>query len=180
MSPQSGIPIAFRRERCQPDAETLSAPHRLGAIFDMSHLDTLLSKLWNRKPKPHVEAAERMFDVVNEAARRPIFFTDLGVADTVDGRFDLLMLHVFLAMDRLSEVEEAADVSQAFMDWTFRILDESLREAGVGDTSVPKKMHAMADAFYGRSEAYKAGLEADSDGPLREAIERNLYRHAEM
>lgn len=116
-------------------------------------------------------------------ARRPEFYIDFAVADTVDGRFDLLALHVHLILRRLgqiggAEAEEGRALSQAVFDLMFADMDQNLREMGVGDLSVGKKVTAMAEAFYGRIWAYDTGLAGDDDA-LSDALSRNLYRNTQ-
>jgi cytochrome b pre-mRNA-processing protein 3 len=122
-------------------------------------------------------AAENLYKEAVQQARQPGFYAELGVADSVDGRFDLIAVHVFLLLHRLGQ--EGADgkaLAQALFDLMFSDMDFNLREMGVSDLSVGKKVKTMAKAFYGRIAAYEAGL-AD-EKVLGEALIRNLYRGA--
>lgn len=104
------------------------------------------------------------------------FYRDHGVPDSLDGRFDMIVLHSFLVMRRLRRIGPAAEqLSQQLFDLMFADMDSNLREIGVGDLSVGKKVKAMAQAFYGRVESYESGLQAQGNGPLCEALARNLY-----
>jgi cytochrome b pre-mRNA-processing protein 3 len=124
---------------------------------------------------PDRDAAERAYNSVVEQARRPAFFTTLGVPDTLDGRFELICLHAFLYLHRLkTEGSEAATLGQLFVDRMFADFDRSLREIGTGDLSVGRQVKRMAEAFYGRIRAYEDGLAGD-DEELRGAFARNLY-----
>ena len=105
-------------------------------------------------------------------ARRPVFYEKLGVADTIDGRFDLLVLHAWLVLDRLAE-QGAKTLSQSLVDALFVQFDEALREQGAGDMGMGRRMTKMADAFYGRLKAYR---EAADRTALSDAFVRNLYR----
>ncbi len=110
-----------------------------------------------------------------EQARQPGFFLACGLPDTVDGRFDLLVLHVFLVMHRLKQNrDETADLSQALFDVLFQDMDDSLRELGVGDMGVGRRIKAMAEGFYGRILAYERALEQGADA-LDQCVRRNLY-----
>ncbi len=123
------------------------------------------------------------------AARVPSLYRDLGVPDTLDGRFDLVGLYVFLLVRRL-EVEPPAGhhLAQAVFDAMFSDMDVTLRELGVGDLSVGKRVKAMWEAFHGRARAYEAALSAPvgspvgspvergEDDPLAEALARNVWR----
>ncbi len=112
-------------------------------------------------------------------ARLPVFYADREVPDTVDGRFDLLALHVFLMLHRLgAEGRKTKRLSQDLFDLMFGDMDRSLREMGVSDMSVGKRVKEMARAFYGRIDAYEPAL-SDS-AKLEEALARNLYRGNEV
>ena len=127
------------------------------------------------KTAPVQGAADLAYLRVVEQARRPGFFADCGVPDTVDGRFELICLHAFLYLHRLKrEEQQAAALGQRFFDTMFADFDRSLREMGTGDLSVGREVKRMAEAFYGRVAAYEAGLAGD-DAVLRAALARNLY-----
>lgn len=124
---------------------------------------------------PSRDAAQLAYSLVVEQARRPDFFTTLGVPDTLDGRFELICLHAFLYLHRLkAEGAPATALGQLFVDLMFTDFDRSLREIGTGDLSVGRQIKRMAEAFYGRVRAYEDGL-ADDDDALRAALARNLY-----
>lgn len=121
------------------------------------------------------DAADLAYRRVVEQARRPIFFTEYGVPDTLDGRFELVCLHAFLYLHRLkTEGPEAGRVCQSFFDRMFADFDRALREMGIGDLSVGKHIKRMARAFYGRIRAYEEGLAGD-DGALGAALARNVF-----
>ena len=121
------------------------------------------------------EAADRAYRRVLEQSRQPVFFTDYGVPDTLDGRFELICLHAFLYLHRLkTERPQAGRLCQEFFDRMFADFDRSLREMGVGDLSVGKHVKRMARAFYGRICAYEAALGGDEKA-LRAALARNLF-----
>lgn len=105
-------------------------------------------------------------------ARRPVFYEKLGVSDTIDGRFDLLVFHAWLVLDRLEQLGATA-LSQSLVDGLFVQFDEALREQGAGDMGMGRRMTKMADAFFGRLKAYR---EAADQTALADAIVRNLYR----
>lgn len=127
------------------------------------------------KPDPLRDAARLAYLRVVEQARRPGFFTDAGVPDTLDGRFELICLHAFLYLRRLKrERSQTAPLGQRFFDEMFADFDRSLREMGTGDLSVGREVKRMAEAFYGRIAAYEEGLAAD-DAMLQPALARNLF-----
>lgn len=131
------------------------------------------------KRRRWTDAADAVYAGVVRQARRPEFYTRLGVADTVDGRFDLIVLHAALVIRRLTaEGGSGPEVAQAVFDRMFVDMDRSLREMGVGDLSVGKHVKGMAKAFYGRAAAYEQGL-AEGRAVLEGALRRNLYRKME-
>lgn len=114
------------------------------------------------------------------AARDPSMFGDGLVPDTLDGRFDLVVLHAALVHIRLAgRGEQAERTSQALFDATFDAFDDALREIGVGDLTVAKRIKDMAKAFYGRSTAYRRALEARDEAALGDALKRNLFARSE-
>jgi cytochrome b pre-mRNA-processing protein 3 len=127
--------------------------------------------------KQHNPAAVALYRSIVEQARQPGFYSHHGVPDSLDGRFDMIVLHSFLVMRRLRAIgSKAADgLSQDLFDLLFADMDVNLREIGVGDLGVGKRVKKMAQAFYGRVEAYEAGLTATDDGILSDALGRNLY-----
>src|SRR5207248_6283966 len=125
--------------------------------------------------KPLQDAAELAYRRVVSQAREPKFFTDIGVPDTLDGRFELICLHAFLFLRRLKgETRPAPELGQRFFDAMFADFDRSLREMGTGDLSVGRQVKRMAQAFYGRIDAYERGLAGD-DLVLQPALARNLF-----
>jgi cytochrome b pre-mRNA-processing protein 3 len=121
------------------------------------------------------DASELAYRLVVEQARQRVFFAELGVPDTLDGRFELICLHAFLYLHRLKSERPRANVlAQAFFDAMFADLDRALREMGTGDLRVPREVKRMAQGFYGRIRAYEDGIAAD-DSILGAALARNLY-----
>jgi cytochrome b pre-mRNA-processing protein 3 len=121
------------------------------------------------KPRP---AAEALYGAIVAAARQPKFYAQWGVPDTVDGRFDMIVLHLYLVLDRLrpDHVEFRQGLSELF----FADMDRSIREMGAGDLSVGKKVRRMAEAFSGRVEAYETAR-AQGRVALEQALARNVY-----
>jgi cytochrome b pre-mRNA-processing protein 3 len=110
------------------------------------------------------------------AARRPALYADLGVPDTFDGRFEMVALHVGLVMRRLTMLSGiGGELAQELADSVFRHFDVALREIGVGDITVPKRLKRMAEAFYGRNKAYEEGLDEPGSDRLAAALARNVY-----
>ncbi|MFB9267793.1 ubiquinol-cytochrome C chaperone family protein [Bradyrhizobium erythrophlei] len=127
-----------------------------------------------RKPRipPH-GTIESIYGMIVTQAREPLFYRDLGVPDTVNGRFDLLLMHLWLVLQRFKSAEAGSDLSQALFDHFCTDMDDNLREMGVGDLTVPKRMQAFGEAFYGRTAAYDLAL-TDSDEALAQAFCKNI------
>ena len=131
---------------------------------------------WFKRNQRRRQQGARLYDLAAAAARNPDLFDRLGVPDTVDGRFDALVYHVFALYHGLDERDDpvARELQTTLQERMITDFDRSLREAGVGDLSVGKKVKAMAQAYRGRFEAYRDGLAGERD--LREALARNLFR----
>ena len=119
--------------------------------------------------------AERIFVTTAEAARQPVFYETYGVPDTVEGRFDLLTVHMVSVLERLRGTGEGHEVfSQTVFDVMFSNIDANLRQMGVGDGIVGKRVRVFAEMFYGRAEAYRTALASDDDLELEKALGRNV------
>ena len=113
--------------------------------------------------------------IVNQA-RRECFYTLYGVPDTVTGRFDLITLHMYIVLRRLKELgAEGSMLSQDLFDIMFADMDKNMREMGVGDLSVGKKVKELAKAFYGRIKAYDNGISGLNNDTLGNSIRRNIF-----
>src|SRR6202142_2624077 len=127
-----------------------------------------------RKPRaPSRSTIGGIYGTIVTQAREPSFYRDLGVPDTVDGRFDLLVLHLWMVLRRLKSTESGTDLSQALFDHFCDDMDANLREMGVGDLTVPKRMQAFGEAFYGRAAAYDLAL-ASAREALAQALCKNI------
>lgn len=130
--------------------------------------------------KRNTDAVEALYVRVLAASRSPFLYTDFAVPDTLEGRFDSLTLHAILVMRRLRGLPAPADsISQDLVDILFREIDRSLREIGIGDISVPKKMKIFAKTFYGRAQLFDNALETSNDDALQEALARNVGKDAQ-
>jgi cytochrome b pre-mRNA-processing protein 3 len=127
-----------------------------------------------RKSAARKREGARLYDLLVERARAPVFFRDFGVADSIDGRFDMVALHGWLALSALKAAGEG-EAAQGLTDAIFIGFDEAMREQGAGDMGLSRKMKAFAGAFFGRIAAYEAAADADA---LAAALARNLYRGA--
>ncbi len=135
----------------------------------------MLARLFRRKP--FEREGHALYTCAVEAARQPAYYLELGVADTLQGRFDLFGLHVALLIRRLRHDADpaGAPLAQAVFDAMFGDMDLNLREMGVGDMSIGKRVKRMWEAFHGRAQAYEAALDAGDSAALAEALTRNLW-----
>jgi len=140
----------------------------------MSRNNTMISRLF-RRGRGRPETISTLYGMIVAQARMPCFYTDYAVADTVNGRFDLVVLHLTLVLDRLAAEPASRALGQELFDHFCRDMDDNLREMGVGDLTVPKEMRRIADAFYGRSKAYLAALKPSMPQELATVIARNVY-----
>ena len=116
---------------------------------------------------------ETIYGMIVTQAREPLFYRELGVPDTVNGRFDLLVLHLWLVLRRMQPMDGAAGLSQALFDRFCEDMDGNLREMGVGDLTVPKRMQTFGEAFYGRVAAYDVAVSAGQEA-LAQALCKNI------
>jgi cytochrome b pre-mRNA-processing protein 3 len=133
----------------------------------------ILSLFKKSRGEPSVE---RVYAAIVAASRAPELYAGMGVPDTVMGRFESLALHLSLTLRRLKALPPPADsLAQELVDRFFAGLDSAMREIGIGDVSVPKKVKKLGQAFYGRLGAYDAAL-ADAAGAddLEQALARNV------
>lgn len=135
-----------------------------------------LSKLFGRNI--HADAAHALYGAAVARARAPVFYADLGVPDNLEGRFEMISIHVFLVLHRLKQEAGAGELGgplgQALFDLMFADMDRNLREMGAGDLGVGRRVKTMAAAFYGRIRAYDGGLDG-GEAVLAEAISRNVF-----
>ncbi|MGZ6023253.1 MAG: ubiquinol-cytochrome C chaperone family protein [Rhizomicrobium sp.] len=133
----------------------------------------ILSLLRRSPAKPTIEA---LYGVIVAQARLPSFYVRYGVPDTVDGRFDLIVLHLFLATERaIRDPAALGTLPSALFDRFCVDLDHNLREMGVGDLTVPRRMKGYAEAFYGRGEAYRKAFADNDRAALSAALARNVF-----
>jgi cytochrome b pre-mRNA-processing protein 3 len=130
-------------------------------------------RLFRRSGTPTIAA---LYGAIVAQARLPVFYAGFGVPDTVEGRFDMIVLHLVLVLRRLRREAELTKLAQGLFDSFCRDMDHNLREMDVGDLSVPKEMKRLGEAFYGRQRAYEEALSgADGAAPLAAALGRNVF-----
>jgi cytochrome b pre-mRNA-processing protein 3 len=132
-----------------------------------------------RRRNAHDQAGSSLYGAAVAAARDPFLYRVVEVADTLDGRFDLLCLYVSLLIRRLQrEPEPGPALAQAVFDTMFRDMDANLREMGVGDLSVGRHVRSMWEALQGRAIAYAGAIDAGDRAALEASIARNVWRGA--
>lgn len=136
----------------------------------------MILPLFRRNRPP--DTISSLYGMIVAQARSPVFYREYGVPDTIGGRFDLLLLHLALVVERLMREEGAKAFGQGLFDRFCADMDDNLREMGIGDLAVPKHMKRVGEAFYGRSQAYQEALLAADDATLIEALGRNVYAGA--
>ena len=123
---------------------------------------------------------EQILGEIVAAARRPALYRALQAPDRIDGRFELLTLHGGLVLRRLAALGGLADaIAQDLVNSVFLHFDDTLREMGLSDIAVSKRLKAMGSAFYGRNAAYAAALDEGSRAHLAAALARNVYGAAD-
>ncbi len=133
-----------------------------------------------RKPRSPLRGTiEAIYGMIVTQAREPLFYRALGVPDTVNGRFDLLLLHLWLVLRRLKTAGDGSALSQAPFDHFCNDMDDNLREMGVGDLTVPKKMQAFGEAFYGRTAAYDLAL-TEGHEAFAQALCKNILNGEQL
>jgi cytochrome b pre-mRNA-processing protein 3 len=135
----------------------------------------MLERLFSRKRRANRAIIDALYEQIVAAARQPVFYARWNVPDTPLGRFEMIGLHVFLVLRRLQDQTVAArDVAQELTDMFFADVDSSLRDLGIGDMGIPKRMKKLARMFYGRTSTYGEALDRDDRAALAEALLRNI------
>ncbi|MFM2422248.1 MAG: hypothetical protein RL291_778 [Pseudomonadota bacterium] len=131
---------------------------------------------WLKRPAPHQKAAEALYAAIVDQARQPPFYSALGAPDTYEGRFEVIALHMALALDRLSQQGQAGlDTGRALNEVFVGDMDDNMREIGVGDLTVPRKVKKAAAAVYDRARSLRAALAEPNDKALEAIIAVNVH-----
>jgi cytochrome b pre-mRNA-processing protein 3 len=141
-----------------------------------------LQRLWfDPADRNRREVAERLYRDLVKQARMPVFYRDLGVPDTPEGRFEMVALHVALVVRRLGAAgAPGGALAQELFDLMFADMDESLRHIGIGELSVGKQVKRLAGNFYARLAALDDALAAAPGGPLARLLRTNVYHGGAM
>ena len=127
-------------------------------------------------PRPGARTGDDLYALAVSQARNPALYTRLGVTDRIDARFELYTLHVLILFLRLKQDGERGEVAaQKLFDTYISSLDHTLRELGVGDVSVGKKMRKLGESLYGRMSAYEGPLRAEDVDALAASLAKNVY-----
>lgn len=133
-------------------------------------LDSLRTRAETRRK------ASEIYGAVVTQARSPRFYADLGVPDTPSGRYEMIALHLSLVLERLRPAgDHASALPRMLVEAFVADMDDSLRELGTGDLSVPKKVRRAAAGLYDRSTSYRTALALSDDKPLRELLVEHVY-----
>lgn len=136
----------------------------------------MFARLFSRKRNALQASEDGLYAAIVAAARQSAFYADWNVDDTPLGRFEMLALHMVLILRRLDRAgPEARALAQGLTDGFFQDVDHSLRELGIGDKGVPRRMKTLSQMFFGRAVAYGNALGDDSAQDLAEALARNVW-----
>jgi cytochrome b pre-mRNA-processing protein 3 len=127
------------------------------------------------RPRFHPATIDSLYGVIVAQARVPDFYEEFGIADSVEGRFELVVLHLALLRRRLGREAGGAALGHALVDRFGRDMDDNLREMGVSDVAVPKMMKRMFEALYGRTRIYQSALNEAGCEALEAALARNVF-----
>lgn len=130
---------------------------------------------WLKQQSATARRAGELYGRVVASARQPEFYRDLGVPDTPEGRFELVALHLFVALERVKQHPDGNAIAQRAIERFIADMDDCLREMGVGDMAVPKKVKRAAGGFYERAGAYRDGLQKTNDAVLCDAVSKYVF-----
>jgi len=129
---------------------------------------------WLKKKDRKQTAAFELYTAMVTQARKPEFYAKLGVPDTMEGRFDLILVHAFVLFRRLKSEDGDRDLAQNIFDVMFSDLDQNMREMGIGDVGILKRIRKMSESYHGRVVAYEEAVQSGA-AELAAALNRNLY-----
>jgi cytochrome b pre-mRNA-processing protein 3 len=136
----------------------------------------MFSRLYSLIRPSRNDNAASYYGVIVAQARCPTFYAEMGVPDSVGGRFEMVLMHVILVTRHLESGDHRSrELGQAIFDLFCSDMDNSLREMGVGDLSVPKHMRRVGEAYFGRMAAYGPGLSSGDVSALAEVLERTVF-----
>ena len=126
-------------------------------------------------PRPDKAIVNRLYELAVSRSRNPDLYASMGAPDTVEGRFELLTTHIVILIERLDRAgDRGKAIGQALFDLYIRNLDGALREMGVGDLAVGKRMKGLGGLFYGRAAAYRRAFASGDIAELKAVIARTI------
>jgi len=134
---------------------------------------------WLKKKDRKQTAAFELYTAMVMQARQPEFYAKLGVPDTIEGRFDLILVHAFVLFRRLKTDDGDRDLAQHIFDVMFADLDQNMREMGIGDVGILKRIRKMSESYHGRIVAYEEGVQSGA-AELAAALDRNLFADTDV
>lgn len=135
----------------------------------------MFRRLFGRSRLSSGDVVDRIYGQIVAAARQPALYSRWSVPDTPLGRFEMIGLHLFLVLHRAKGADGLLkEVCQELTDEFFREVEHSIRELGIGDLGVPKRMKMFSRMFYGRTLAYDEALDRRDQAALEAAIARNV------
>src|SRR5262245_37749973 len=170
-----GVParLARGRKTGKPACAPMQQGHNPKTAYGRP--PSMFQRLFGRQRHANRAIADALYSAIVAAARQPVFYSDWNVPDTPLGRFEMLSVHMFLFLDRMRHEGAASrEIAQVLTDEFFRDVEHSLRELGIGDLGVPKRMKKLARMFYGRATAYAGALERSDRAELAAARARNV------
>ncbi|PKR90302.1 ubiquinol-cytochrome C chaperone [Pleomorphomonas diazotrophica] len=147
----------------------------LESVFGEGNGKTMVFGLFRRKRSSRIAP---LYEALMRASRQPVFYAELGVADTVEGRLEMLMLHVGLTVHRLSQETAGRETARRLSELFIDDMERSLRDIGYDDSGLKRRLKKVAGAFYGRAEATAAALASERPEALAETLLRNVYGDA--
>lgn len=135
----------------------------------------MFQRLFGRERRANQAVTDALYAQIVAAARQPGLYSEWLVPDTPLGRFEMISLHMLLFQHRLrGEPDPSREIAQILIDDFFTEVDHSLRELGIGDTGVPKRMKKLARMFYGRTVSYSDALDSGDRAAMTAALHRNV------
>ncbi len=131
---------------------------------------------WLRRCLERKRTAQNLYGSIVAQARHEPFYTDYGVPDTLEGRFELLVIHVFIMLEGLRRSDGSEhELARHLVDMFIADMDATMRELGVGDVTVPKKIRVLAEVFFDRLRAYRAAVGDGGQNAIKPLLERHVY-----
>jgi len=130
---------------------------------------------WIKRRSSQRHVAHQLYGSIVSQARQPGFYRTFGVADSIEGRFELICLHLYGVLERLAGAGATDTIGRDVVENFFTDMDDVMREMGIGDSTVPKKMRTTSEGLYGRLDAYACAMRSDDPNALAKALSRNVF-----